>query len=77
MHYETIVDWFYVEPGSKESKIFKPGWNAFRLPNFNHPFQKLRTRRLLRQTKEILKRKEVNWEELKKILFQNIKTTRV
>lgn len=70
MHYETIVDWYYVEPGSKESEIFKSGWLPFTIPNPNHPFQKEEMRALEEKIKAIKKRKEVDWGRLRNFYFR-------
>lgn len=64
--WETITDWFWVEPGSKEAVFFKPGWRAERMPNYNHPFRRRELKKLKQKQEEISKRKEIgkNWRGL-------------
>lgn len=61
--WETITDWFWIEPGSRESVFFKPGWRALREPNYNHPFRRRELKKLKKKQEKISKRKKAgnNW----------------
>lgn len=74
--YYTIIDYYWVDPNSKEAKIFKTGWMPQRIYNYAHPKMQKDLQRLKAEQKRIRKSGELtaeDWEELRKIKFLPIK----
>lgn len=67
--YYTIIDYYWVDPDSKEAKIFKTGWMPQRIYNYEHPKMKKELEAVKKAQEEIRKSGELtaeDWEALRK-----------
>lgn len=51
--WETITDWFWVEPGSRDARIFGSGWKPKIEPNHNHFLRRRELRRPILKEEEM------------------------
>jgi hypothetical protein len=67
--YYTIIDWHYIAPESKASKILNTGWLPLKVFNFEHPLMKKSLAEVHKQQAQCLANKNVDWERLSHFYF--------
>ncbi len=67
LYYTTSYSW--IEPGSKESQIFKTGWIEWKEMNPAHPKVKKEMERIRKIQEEIRRNGEIHISEMMKIVF--------